>query len=120
MNLLINAADAMNDRGQITIATRLITEDGKEFIEIEFTDTGPGIPEEHMGKLFEPFFTTKPVGKGTGLGLAVTHGIVRKHGGHIKVRSTLGKGTSFFIRLPVSTKETDADKIQDSSPKELQ
>ncbi|VAX26562.1 hypothetical protein MNBD_NITROSPIRAE02-1300 [hydrothermal vent metagenome] len=120
MNLLINAADAMNDRGQITIATRQITEDGKEFIEIEFTDTGPGIPEEHMSKLFEPFFTTKPVGKGTGLGLAVTHGIVRKHGGHIKVKSTLGKGTSFLIRLPRPTEETDVDKTQGSSPKELQ
>ncbi len=106
MNMLINAADAMNDRGQITIATREVTEDGKEYLEIEFTDTGPGIPEEHLGRLFEPFFTTKPVGKGTGLGLAVSHGVVKKHGGHIKVKSTPGKGTSFFIRLPKQGRET--------------
>jgi len=120
MNLLINAADAMNDRGQITIATRLTTEEDKEFIEIEFTDTGPGIPEEHMGKLFEPFFTTKPVGKGTGLGLAVSHGIVRKHGGHIKVKSAPGKGTSFFIRLPKATRGPDTGgSIQGSYPKNL-
>jgi two-component system NtrC family sensor kinase len=67
MNLLINAADAMNDRGEIRISTRRIRSDDREFIEIEFTDSGPGIPEEHMNRLFEPFFTTKPVGKGTGL-----------------------------------------------------
>ncbi len=102
MNLLINAADAMNDRGEIKIATRTVKEDGKEYVEIEFTDTGPGIPEEYMNRLFEPFFTTKPVGKGTGLGLSVSHGIVRKHGGHIRVKSKVGEGTSFFIRLPVN------------------
>jgi two-component system NtrC family sensor kinase len=101
MNLLINAADAMNDRGEIRIATRLIKEDGVDYIEIEFTDNGPGIPEEYMGRLFEPFFTTKPVGKGTGLGLSVSHGIVRKHGGHIIVKSKVGEGTTFLIRLPV-------------------
>ena len=101
MNLLINAADAMNDRGEIRIATRLVKEDGNDFIEIEFTDNGPGIPEEYMSRLFEPFFTTKPVGKGTGLGLSVSHGIVRKHGGHIIVKSKVGQGTTFLIRLPV-------------------
>ncbi len=101
MNLLINTADAMNDRGEIRIATRLVKEDGNDFIEIEFTDNGPGIPEEYMSRLFEPFFTTKPVGKGTGLGLSVSHGIVRKHGGHIIVKSKVGQGTTFLIRLPV-------------------
>lgn len=114
LNLLINAADAMNERGQITIATRTVGEseedqwfkmghprEGKKYIEIEFTDTGPGIPEEYLGKIFEPFFTTKPVGKGTGLGLAVSYGIVKRHGGNITVRSEVGKGASFFIRLPV-------------------
>ncbi len=101
MNLLINAADAMNDRGSINISTRLIREDDADHIEIEFTDTGPGIPEEYMDRLFEPFFTTKPPGKGTGLGLSVSHGIIKKHGGNIRVKSTPGKGTSFFIRLPV-------------------
>lgn len=119
LNLLINAADAMNERGQITIATRTVGEseetqwfkmghpqEGKRFIEIEFSDTGPGILEEHMGKIFEPFFTTKPVGKGTGLGLAVSYGIIKRHGGNITVRSEPGKGASFFIRLPV---EKDSD-----------
>ncbi len=100
LNMLINAADAMNERGTITIATRKIVVDNKPFIEIEFTDTGSGIAEESMGKLFEPFFTTKPVGKGTGLGLAVSHGIVKHYGGHILVKSVVGKGTSFFIRVP--------------------
>ncbi len=101
MNLLINAADAMSDRGEVHIATREVGDEGKEFVEIEFTDTGPGIPEEYLGKLFEPFFTTKPVGKGTGLGLAVSHGIIKKHGGYIRVKSSPGKGTSFYLRIPV-------------------
>lgn len=101
LNMLINAADAMNERGTITIATRRITAGDKPFVEIEFTDTGCGIPEEHLDKLFEPFFTTKPVGKGTGLGLSVSHGIVKNYGGSMLVKSTIGKGTSFFIRLPL-------------------
>lgn len=112
INLLINAADAMNERGQVNIATRVAADtlDGlkrgypqmeKTYVEIEFTDTGPGIPEEHLGRIFEPFFTTKPVGKGTGLGLAVSYGIIKKHGGNILVRSEMGKGASFFVRLPV-------------------
>ncbi len=105
INLLINAADAMNERGQVTVATRVSsdTATGKPYVEIEFTDTGPGIPEEHLGRVFEPFFTTKPVGKGTGLGLAVSYGIIKKHGGNIFVRSETGKGASFFVRLPVES-----------------
>ncbi|MBI5051091.1 MAG: HAMP domain-containing protein [Nitrospirae bacterium] len=99
LNMLINAADAMNERGTVTIATRKITVDNKPFVEIEFTDTGSGIPDELQTRLFEPFFTTKPVGKGTGLGLSVSHGIVRHYGGQILVKSTVGKGTSFFVRL---------------------
>lgn len=102
LNMFINAADAMNGRGNITVATRGISEDDKRFVEIEFTDEGCGISEKDMPKLFEPFFTTKPVGKGTGLGLSVSHGIVKHMGGHIKVKSAVGKGTSFFVRLPVS------------------
>lgn len=116
LNLLINAADAMNERGQVSITTGLAgdapeggtpwfkkghPQDEKKYIEIEFTDTGPGIPEEHLGRIFEPFFTTKPVGKGTGLGLAVSYGIIKKHGGNIIVRSEVGKGATFLIRLPV-------------------
>lgn len=107
MNLIINAADAMNDRGELRISTRKVNIDGQDFVEIEFTDTGPGIQPEHLGKIFEPFFTTKPVGKGTGLGLAVTLGIVQKHGGRIDVKSTPGVGTSFFVRLPAKREDAE-------------
>lgn len=102
LNMFINAADAMNERGNITVKTRSVTEEGKPCVEIEFTDEGTGIKEADMPKLFEPFFTTKPVGKGTGLGLSVSHGIVKHFGGTIKVKSVLGRGTSFFVRLPLS------------------
>jgi len=74
--------------------------DNELFIEVEFTDTGPGIREEDIPRLFEPFFSTKPEEKGTGLGLSVCHGIVSHLGGHIKVISAVGKGTSFFARFP--------------------
>ncbi len=106
LNMFLNAADAMDARGTITVATRKITEDNKAYAEIEFTDTGSGIKEEDMQKLFEPFFTTKPVDKGTGLGLSVSHGIVKHLGGNIRVKSTVGKGTSFFVRLPLIEKKT--------------
>ena len=101
LNLFINAADAMNDKGEIRIKTSNIQIDNKPYVEIVISDTGPGIPEANMSRLFEPFFTTKPVGKGTGLGLAVSHGIIRKHGGHIVVQSRPGEGASFLVRLPV-------------------
>lgn len=110
LNLLINAADAMNERGTITIASRLIKGEGEPFkkqIELEFTDTGPGIPEEYLSKIFEPFFTTKPPGKGTGLGLSVSYGIIKRHGGTIFVKSSPGKGASFFIRLPLREEENE-------------
>ncbi|MBF0506121.1 MAG: HAMP domain-containing protein [Nitrospirae bacterium] len=101
LNLLINAADAMEKKGTVTIATRVVKNNGRESAELEITDTGPGIPEEIIGKIFEPFFTTKPAGKGTGLGLAVSYGIIKKHEGVIFVKSQLGKGASFYIHLPV-------------------
>jgi two-component system NtrC family sensor kinase len=106
LNMFLNAADAMDEKGTITVATRKITIDDKPFVEIEFTDTGTGIPEEILGKLFEPFFTTKPVGKGTGLGLSVSHGIIKHFGGQIDVKSTVGKGTSFFVKLPLLKDQT--------------
>ena len=105
LNLFINAADAMNNKGKIHIKTSVTEVDGKPYVETVVSDTGPGIPEEHLSRLFEPFFTTKPVGKGTGLGLAVSHGIVRKHGGHIIIKSRPGEGASFFVRLPVPGQE---------------
>ena len=101
LNMIINAADAMEGKGSFTITTQKVIDDGKSFAEVIFTDTGHGISEENLPKLFEPFFTTKPVGKGTGLGLAVSHGIIQDHGGKMLVRSKLGEGTSFFVRLPI-------------------
>ncbi|MBI4825397.1 MAG: HAMP domain-containing protein [Nitrospirae bacterium] len=100
LNMLMNASDAMSEKGEIIVATRKVTESGNPYAEIEFTDTGTGIKDEDMPKLFEPFFTTKSDEHGTGLGLSVSHGIVKHLGGHINVSSTPGKGTSFFVRLP--------------------
>jgi two-component system NtrC family sensor kinase len=108
LNMFINAADAMGGRGNITVGTRSITEDNKPYVEIEFTDEGTGIKAEDMPKLFEPFFTTKPVGKGTGLGLSVSHGIVKHFGGNITVKSEIGKGTSFFVRLPLPENQSQS------------
>ncbi len=97
MNMLVNAGQAIDKRGLITIATR--AEGGNVYVEI--SDTGKGIAPEHLPRVFEPFFTTKPVGKGTGLGLSISYGIIRKHGGEVDVRSEPGVGTTFVIRLPV-------------------
>lgn len=101
LNLLINAADAMEKKGKVTLATRLIEHNSVKFVEFEIADTGSGIPEDILGKIFEPFFTTKPAGKGTGLGLAVSYGIIKKHEGTIFAKSTPGSGASFYIHLPV-------------------
>lgn len=102
LNIIQNAVDAMDNNGRIEIATREAKcPDGRRCIEAEIADSGPGIMAEHLGKIFEPFFTTKPVGKGTGLGLPVSYGIIKRHGGDIVVRSSVGKGTSFRIILPL-------------------
>jgi two-component system NtrC family sensor kinase len=101
LNLLINAADAMEKKGKTTLATRLVENNGARFVEFEVTDSGPGIPEDIRNKIFEPFFTTKPAGKGTGLGLAVSYGIIKKHEGTIFIKSAPDGGASFFIHLPV-------------------
>lgn len=97
MNLLVNAAHAMDKQG--TIWLRSGVADGAVWIEVE--DTGKGIPPEHLSRIFDPFFTTKPVGKGTGLGLSLSYGIVTKHGGRIEVNSTVGEGTCFRVYLPL-------------------
>ncbi|MBN1841794.1 MAG: response regulator [Deltaproteobacteria bacterium] len=96
MNLLVNAAQAMEDQGKIKISTRGY--DGS--VEVKISDTGMGIPEENIPKVFNPFFTTKDVGKGTGLGLNVAYNIIEKHKGTIDVESAVGKGTTFTIRIP--------------------
>ena len=100
-NIILNAAEAIEGQGEVKIATRTV-EDGHS-IEIEFTDTGCGIPRENLEKIFDPFFTTKEVGRGTGLGLAVSYGIIARHKGTIEVKSNPGKGTTFIIRLPLKT-----------------
>jgi len=97
LNLLLNAIHAVTPPGRIDVVTRL----GDKNIEILFADTGRGIPEENLHKIFDPFFSTKAASKGTGLGLAVSYGIVKKHGGDISVSSTVGKGTTFTVRLPI-------------------
>ncbi len=99
MNIIVNAAEAMHGNGTLMINTSPAP-DGKMVL-IEFTDTGEGIPEENLTRIFDPFFTTKDVGKGTGLGLATSYGIVQDHGGTIRVKSKVGKGTTFTIELPV-------------------
>lgn len=101
VNMIVNAADSMDGKGTLTVATRRVEDGDGKFAEIEFSDTGCGISQETLSKIFEPFFTTKPVGKGTGLGLAVSYGIIEDHGGKITVKSEEGEGTSFFIRLPL-------------------
>lgn len=98
LNMVTNARDAMLHGGKMFITTRNIAR-GKK-VEAAFLDTGPGIPKEHMDKLFEPFFTTKDPGKGVGLGLSVSYGIVKDHGGEIEVRNRKGAGAEFRIILP--------------------
>lgn len=99
-NIVINAAEAMNGKGELSIKSQL-SED-KKSIDISFADTGPGITEEHLGKVFEPFFTTKEVTHGVGLGLAISYRIIKDHKGTINVSSELGKGTTFTVRLPIN------------------
>ena len=97
MNLFVNAAQAIEKQGEISISTR--ADNG--FVEIKIGDTGSGIDKKNLARIFDPFFTTKDVGKGTGLGLNVAYNIIKKHKGTIDVKSQVGKGTVFKIRLPV-------------------
>ncbi|MBF0330897.1 MAG: HAMP domain-containing protein [Candidatus Omnitrophica bacterium] len=98
INLLMNAAQAIETRGKITIKGYV---DGHDIV-LEFIDTGCGIPPEITGHIFEPFFTTKPVGQGTGLGLSISYDIIRQHQGHISVKSCVGEGSTFTVRLPLT------------------
>jgi PAS domain S-box-containing protein len=104
LNLVINARDAMPDGGTVTIGARNVALDeaplAGDFVAIDVSDTGLGIPSDVLDKIFEPFFTTKPIGKGTGLGLSQVHGFAHQAGGTVKVTSELGKGTTFTILLP--------------------
>ncbi len=98
INMLVNAAQAIPERGTITVRTRA-TQDA---VEVEIEDTGEGIPAHVIDHIFDPFFTTKEVGKGTGLGLGISYDIVKKHNGRIEVSTQVGQGTKFTVFLPIS------------------
>jgi two-component system NtrC family sensor kinase len=98
VNILNNAIDAMPQGGDLSVTTGLRD---PRMVFVTFCDAGVGIPEDHLRRIFDPFFTTKPAGKGTGLGLAVSYGIVRDHGGEIQVESEAGRGSAFTVVLPI-------------------
>ena len=116
MNMLVNAQHAIEHEGSITVRSRRFAQPKSPepgmapvpMVEIAIIDTGCGIPEKNLKRIFDPFFTSKEVGKGTGLGLSVSHGIVRAHGGVIEVESTVGKGSTFRIYLPLEPPAGDA------------
>lgn len=101
-NLIINAKDAIFDSGKITLVTKY---KGENEVVVEVSDTGIGIEPENLTKIYDPFFTTKAVGSGTGLGMAVTYGIVQEHTGTIKVESEVGEGTTFILTFPIAQKQ---------------
>jgi len=101
INLIINASEAMDGKGLLNLSTR--TNEAQDYIEIKVSDNGQGISEENIHKIFDPFFTTKDVGHGTGLGLAISYGIIKSHRGTISVESEVGIGSTFLIRIPVSS-----------------
>jgi two-component system, cell cycle sensor histidine kinase and response regulator CckA len=111
LNLVLNARDAMPSGGRLTIETRDVTlTTGQhpslppgDYVAMLVADTGTGIPEDALPHIFEPFFTTKKMGQGTGLGLSMVEGIVHQSGGATLVESTVGKGTTFTIHLPLAT-----------------
>jgi two-component system, NtrC family, sensor kinase len=98
INLLVNAAQAIETHGIIRVRTRVR---GKN-VEVHISDTGQGIPEQNLSRIFDPFFTTRAVGEGTGLGLSMVYGIIKKHSGEIVVESKVGQGTCFILRLPIN------------------
>src|SRR5262249_30198265 len=100
LNLFLNARDAMPTGGILEVRTS--AHNGS--VEIEVVDTGAGIPREHIHRIFDPFFTTKASGRGTGLGLSVSYGIIKEHSGKVDVRSAPGKGTSFHVEFPAVRK----------------
>jgi two-component system NtrC family sensor kinase len=112
LNIVLNALDAMPKGGTLSIS--ISTTKNREFVSVQFTDTGTGIPENMLGSIFDPFFTTKPGAKGTGLGLSVSLGIIKHHGGDIQVKSEVGKGTTFTILLPIAQVPADIPDDRDA------
>ena len=110
INMIVNAAEAMEGSGHLTISTRYKPE--SDFVEIAFSDTGPGISEANQKKIFDPFFTTKDVGHGTGLGLAISYGIIKGHKGSISVESEIGRGATFIIGLPLRANGNNKESSQ--------
>jgi two-component system, NtrC family, sensor kinase len=105
LNLIINAAEAMDGNGKLTLITRHYPR--KKIVEIKVQDTGHGISEENINKIFDPFFTTKETGHGVGLGLAISYGIVKEHNGNLYVESELEKGTTFTVSFPVTPSDIE-------------
>jgi PAS domain S-box-containing protein len=105
MNLIMNARDAMPRGGELTVST----EADNSTVRVEVSDNGVGIPADHLNKIFDPFFTTKGTSRGTGLGLAVTYGIIREHSGSIQVDSVVGRGTTFRLEFPVVRKTANVN-----------
>jgi PAS domain S-box-containing protein len=110
MNIILNAAQAMEGRGTLTVSTHL--SDDSERVVIEISDTGPGIPEDTLPHIFEPFFTTKEEGEGTGIGLSLVYGIVENHDGKIRAVNDTPCGTRFIIELPFSTSVNEETPIE--------
>jgi len=104
INLVMNSLHAMPEGGRL----RLSLARENSHVRLGVSDTGHGMPEEIRSKVFDPFFTTKDFGKGTGLGLTVVKGIIEEHGGTIVVESVVGKGTAFWIRLPLDKAQAEA------------
>jgi two-component system cell cycle sensor histidine kinase/response regulator CckA len=129
VNLAVNARDAMPDGGKLTVKTANLTADeaaqlshkgmpAADYVRIDISDTGTGIPADIVDKIFEPFFSTKEVGKGTGLGLSTVYGIVKQTGGFVYVDSRPGEGTSFRIFLPRHRPELEAQPESHAAAKE--
>ena len=120
MNILLNAVQAIDEKGTIDIVTRHVREGQRAtdgYAEIRISDSGRGIPRENLTRVFDPFFTTKPVGQGTGLGLSIVYDIIKLHEGKISVESEVGLGTTFIIRLPIANPLAIAQVAQDVSGK---
>lgn len=108
LNAAVNARDAMPDGGTLTLSTRLLEENGAQFVALSVRDTGTGMSPEVIDRAFEPFFTTKDVGKGTGLGLSQIHGFAAQAGGRAEIKSEIGRGTTISFILPMTDKELAA------------